>query len=489
MAVITRGLIINGKEKAARNNRMTDDISPWTGAVYARIAAASPEDVNAAADAAAAAFPAWSEMRPFERRKIFLRAADLMEQRAEEAIELMAREVGGARPWAKFNTELCAEILREAAAAITQPTGQILATNAAGSQSYAERMPYGVIAAISPWNAPFILGIRSIAIPLAMGNCVVMKPSEDAPISCGLYLAEILHEAGLPAGVLNVVTNDPRDAGLIVETLIGHPQVRLVNFTGSTHVGRLIGIEAAKNIKPAILELGGKNALVVLKAADIDYAVEAAIFGAFMNSGQICMSTDRIIVEREIADDFIGKLANAANKIIYGDPANPGTVVGPVVNGKSALRISTLIKDAVDKGAKLLAGSGEIEGQAGTLLKPILLTDVNPDMAIFYNEIFGPAAVIHVVDSVSEAIALANDTDYGLTGGVISEDIRAAMNVARQMKTGIVHVNGQGIGDEPMAPFGGIKNTGYGHFGGQSGMEAFTVTRWVTVKERGHEIP
>ncbi|MFC2254966.1 aldehyde dehydrogenase family protein [Labrys portucalensis] len=486
MSIVTRGLLIGGREIPSTDNRLVDDISPWTGEVYAKVAAASPADVTAAVDAAAAAFPAWAAMRPFQRRKIFLRAADLMEARIENAIATMAGEVGGARPWAKFNVELCVEILREAAAAITQPVGQMLATDTPGARSYAKRVPYGVIAAISPWNAPYILGIRSIAIPLAVGNTVVMKPSEDAPISCGLYLADVLNEAGLPAGVLNVVTDDLKDAGTVVSTLIADPRVRLVNFTGSTNVGRIIGVEAAKNLKPAVLELGGKNALVVLKDADVDYAVKSAIFGAYINSGQICMSTDRVIVVRAIADQFVEKFTKAVDAIPYGDPSDPRTLVGPVVNIRAAKRVSALVKDAISKGAKVLAGSGEIEGPAGTLLKPMLLADITKDMDIFYGEIFGPATVVHVVDTIDEAVALANDSEYGLTGGVISENLMEALDVAERIQTGIIHVNDQGIADEPMAPFGGVKNTGYGRFGGQAGMDAFSATRWITVQERGH---
>ena len=486
MSEIIRGLWIGGKDVPAQDGRQTDDVASWSGAIYAKVAAASPSDVTTAIDTAAAAFPAWSAMLPYERRKIFLKAADLMESRMEDAINVMAAEVGAARPWAKFNAELCVEILREAAAAVTQPNGQILATNIAGAQSYAKRVPYGVIAAISPWNAPYILGIRSIAIPLAVGNCVVMKPSEDAPISCGLYLSDLLHEAGLPAGVLNVVTDDLKDASSIVSTLIADPRIRLVNFTGSTNVGRIIGVEAAQNLKPAVLELGGKNALVVLKDADIDYAVKTTIFGAYMNSGQICMSTDRVIVHSAIAEPFLEKLTKAVNDIVYGDPSDANTLVGPVVNVRAAQRFSALIKDAVDKGATLLAGTGEIEGPGGTLLKPVLLTDVTKDMDIYYGEIFAPGVVVHVVESTEAAIALANDTDYGLTGGVISENLKEAMDVAERMQTGIVHVNDQGIADEPMAPFGGVKNTGYGRFGGLAGVEAFSVTRWITVQEHGH---
>ena len=485
MSNLTRGLLIGGKEVPSSNNATTDDVSPWTGEVFAKVAAATPADVTAAVNAAAKAFPAWAAMLPYERRKIFLRAADIMEAKAEHAVATMAAEVGGARPWAAFNVELCIEILREAAAAVTQPRGQVLQTQMPGVSSYAKKVPYGVIAAISPWNAPFILGIRAIAIPLAVGNTVVMKPSEDAPISCGLLLADVLMEAGLPAGALNVITNDIKDAGEIVETLIADQRVRLVNFTGSTHVGRIIGTTAAKYLKPAILELGGKNPLVILKDAGIDYAVKTAVFGSFMNSGQICMSTDRVIVVREVADKFTKAFTEAVKSLPSGDPSDPATFVGPVVNKRAAQRVSALLKDAIDKGATVLTGTGEIEGDEQTLIRPVVLTDVTKEMEVYYGEIFGPATVIHVVDNVDEAVDLANDTEYGLTGGVISENMTEALAVANRIETGIIHVNDQGIADEPMAPFGGVKSTGYGRFGGDAGVDAFTVTRWVTVQETG----
>lgn len=485
MSNLTRGLLIGGKEVPSSNKATTDDVSPWTGEVFAKVAAATPADVTAAVNAAATAFPAWAAMLPYERRKIFLRAADIMEAKAEHAVATMAAEVGGARPWAAFNVELCIEILREAAAAVTQPRGQVLQTQMPGVSSYAKKVPYGVIAAISPWNAPFILGIRAIAIPLAVGNTVVMKPSEDAPISCGLLLADVLMEAGLPAGALNVITNDIKDAGEIVETLIADQRVRLVNFTGSTHVGRIIGTTAAKYLKPAILELGGKNPLVILKDADIDYAVKTAVFGSFMNSGQICMSTDRVIVVREVADKFTKAFTEAVKSLPSGDPSDPATFVGPVVNKRAAQRVSALLKDAIDKGATVLTGTGEIEGDEQTLIRPVVLTDVTKEMEVYYGEIFGPATVIHVVDNVDEAVDLANDTEYGLTGGVISENMTEALAVANRIETGIIHVNDQGIADEPMAPFGGVKSTGYGRFGGDAGVDAFTVTRWVTVQETG----
>ncbi|MFF7889183.1 aldehyde dehydrogenase family protein [Streptomyces sp. NPDC020794] len=480
-----RGLIINGQEVPASSGRTASDINPWTGAVCAEVAAGTPEDIRRAVEAADAAFEAWAATKPAERRRIFLRAAQLMEERVEEVVGLMAAEVGGVAAWAGFNAKLASDILLEAAAAVSGPTGQTLATNSEGVHSAQVRVPKGVIAAISPWNAPVILGMRAVAMPIAMGNTVVMKPSEDAPIACGLLISDVLHAAGLPAGVLNVVTNDRADAAEVVSALIADGRVRMVNFTGSTEVGRVIGVQAAQHLKPAVLELGGKNALLVLEDADVDYAVDAAVFGSFMNAGQICMCVDRVIVHRAVAEEFTARFAARVQALPYGDPADPGTAVGPVVNTGAARRVAALVADAVAQGARLAAGTGQVE-EPGTLIRPVVLTGVTKEMRIYYDEIFGPATVIHVVDSADEAVTLANDTPYGLTAGVITENLATGLEVARRLRTGIVHINDQSIADEPQAPFGGVKSSGYGRFGGQAGAEAFTDIRWITAQTTGH---
>ena len=424
-------------------------------------------------------------MGAFERREIFLKAADVMARRGQEAIAALAGETGASRVFAGFNLAFCIQVLREAAAAITRPAGELLPTSIPGAYSMAQRIPLGVVGAISPWNAPLVLGMRSIAIPLAVGNTVVMKPSEDAPITCGLLLADVLAEAGLPAGALNVVTNDLADAGDVVAALIADPRVRNVNFTGSTNVGRIIGVQAAQHLKPAVLELGGKNPLIVLEDADPDLAVDAAVFGAFMNSGQICMSTDRVIIHRSLVEAFIPRYVERVKALPVGDPADPATIVGPLINQRGAQHVSALVKDAAAKGARLLTGDGSTGGPNGTLIAPVVLTDVTTDMDIYGSEIFGPAVVIHPVDSTDAAVDLANDTDYGLTGGVISRDLGAALDVVSRVRSGIIHINDQGIADEPMAPFGGVKNSGYGKFGGTAGIESFTEQRWVTIQRSG----
>ena len=482
---IERGLLIGGESVPAGSGALADDVSPWDGEIYARVAAGKPEDIARAVDAAQAAFLSWSELGAYERREIFLAAAEVMAGRKEEAIAALAGETGASRLFSELNFAVCIQVLREAAAAITRPKGELLATSIPGAYSIAQRVPFGVVGAISPWNAPFVLGMRSIAIPLAVGNTVVMKPSEDAPITCGLLLADVLVEAGLPPGVLNVVTNDLADAGDVVAALIADPRVRIVNFTGSTNVGRIIGVQAAQNLKPAVLELGGKNPLIILEDADPDLAVDAAVFGGFMNSGQLCMSTDRIIIDKSLVDDFVQRYVERVETLTVGDPADPTTVVGPLINARGAQRVSKLVEDAAAKGATLLTGDGAIEGPNGTLIRPVVLTDVTPDMNVYGSEIFGPATVIHPVESADAAVELANDSDYGLTGGVISRDLNAALDVVARVRTGIIHINEQGIADEPMAPFGGVKNSGYGKFGGTAGIESFTEPRWITIQHTG----
>ncbi|MCX2947239.1 aldehyde dehydrogenase family protein [Lentzea sp. NEAU-D7] len=478
MASEKRELLIGGDSVPALDGRTTDDLNPFTGEVHAVVAAAGPADVTRAVDAAERAFAGWAATSPSVKRGILLRAADGLEARTAEVVALMAAEVGGVAGWAGFNVVLAANVLREAAAAVTQPVGEVLTTEVPGQLSLAVREPLGVVAAFAPWNAPVILSTRAVAAPIAAGNTVVLKPSEDAPIAAGLLIADVLREAGLPAGVLNVVTNAPEDAAAVAEALITDPRVRAVNFTGSTEVGRIVGTLAAQHLKPAVLELGGKNSLLVLDDADLDHAVDAATFGAFHNAGQICMSTDRILVHRAVAEEFTAKLAAKVGSLPHGDPADPGTVIGPVINPRAAARVAALVEDAVANGATVRAG-----GNGGATV----LDGVTPRMRVFQEEIFGPAVVVVPVADDDEAVAIANDTEHGLTAGIITEDSRRGLGLAQRIRTGIVHVGNQTVDDEPQAPFGGVKSSGYGRFGGRWGIEAFSSTRWVTIaSEHGH---
>jgi acyl-CoA reductase-like NAD-dependent aldehyde dehydrogenase len=483
---IARDLLIGGKDVPATSGRTAEDLDPYTGEVYATVAAAGPEDVRRAVDAADAAFEEWAALAPFARRAIFFKAADLLEGRGEQVAEIMAREAGGTRPWALFNVMLAANILREAAAAITAPRGEVLSSQQQGTLGLAVREPLGVVAAFAPWNAPVILGVRAVAAPLAAGNTVVVKPSEDAPIACGLLVADVFREAGLPDGVLNVVTNDRADAAEIAEALVSDPRVGAVNFTGSTGVGRIIGELSARHLKPAVLELGGKNAVIVLDDADVDYAVDAVTFSVFMNAGQICMSGDRILVHESLAEEFAQKFTAKVSTLQSGDPNDPHTVVGPLVSASAAERIAALVKDAVAKGATVLTGGGQPEG---AVHPATVLTNVPKDADLYYTESFGPLCVLETFAADDTAVEIANDTDNGLTCGIITENATHGLAVARRIRTGIVHVNDQSVADEPQVPFGGVKASGYGRFGGRWGIEAFSNTRWLTIATQQAHYP
>ncbi|GAB2890150.1 aldehyde dehydrogenase family protein [Streptomyces mayteni] len=481
-----RELFIGGADVPAAGGRVTEDVSPFTGELFATVAAGGPADVARAVAAADAAFPAWAAVPPAERRALLLRAADVLREREAEVVALMADEVGGTAGWAGFNVWLGAENLREAAAAVAAPRGEVLAAQEPGALGLAVREPVGVVAAFVPWNAPVILGVRAVAAALAAGNTVVLKPSEEAPLACGYLIADVLRAAGLPDGVLNVVSNDPADAAEVAEALIAEPAVRAVNFTGSTPVGRLIGAHAARHLKPAVLELGGKNAIVVLADADLDYAVDAAVFGVFNNAGQICMSGDRVLVHESLAAEFTERFTARVAALPHGDPADPGTVIGPLVSAHAARRVAALVADAAKRGATVLTGGGEPEG---ALHRATVLSGVTPEMALHHGEAFGPVCALRSFPDDDAAVALANDTPHGLTCGILTENAGHGLAVARRVRTGIVHVNDQTVADEPQAPFGGVGASGYGRFGGRWGVEAFTTTRWITLAGRHAHFP
>jgi benzaldehyde dehydrogenase (NAD) len=416
-------------------------------------------------------------MGPGERRALLMKAAHALEGKSAAFAAAMASEVGASGLWAGFNVHLAADMLLEAASITTQISGEVIPSNVPGSLAMAVRQPAGVVLGIAPWNAPVILGVRAIATPLACGNTVVLKGSELSPATHGLII-EALQEAGLPAGVVNFVTNAPADAGAVVEAMVAHPAVRRVNFTGSTKVGRIIAQTCAKYLKPAVLELGGKAPLLVLDDADLDAAVAGTAFGAFANSGQICMSTERIVVDQKIADEFVAKLAAKAQSLPLGDPRNGPVVLGSVVDMATVERCNALIDDALAKGATLVCG-----GKADNTLMPATLLDhVTPEMAIYREESFAPVKAIVRVNGVEEAIACANDNEFGLSSAVFGRDVARAWQVAARIESGICHVNGPTVHDEAQMPFGGVKNSGYGRFGGKAGIEAFTELRWITVQ-------
>jgi benzaldehyde dehydrogenase (NAD) len=477
-------LLMGGQAATATGGASFDRHNPLDGQVATRAPAATPDDARAAIDAAAQAFPAWAAIGPGERRALLMRASQALAAKGEAIAAAMAAETGASGLWAGFNVHLAADMLLEAAALTTQISGQIIPSNVPGSVAMAVRQPAGVVLGIAPWNAPVILAVRAIATPLACGNTVVLKGSELCPATHGLVI-EALQDAGLPVGVVNFVTNAPADAAAVVEAMIAHPAVRRVNFTGSTRVGRLIGQTAARHLKPAILELGGKAPFIVLDDADIPAAVAGCTFGAFANSGQICMSTERIIVDAQVADDFVARLTARAQALPLGDPRQGPVVLGSVVDMHTVHRANALIDDALAKGARLLCG-----GKASSTLMPATLLDhVTADMDIFREETFAPVKAIVRVRGVEQAIAVANDNEFGLSSAVYGRDTARAWQVAARLETGICHINGPTVHDEAQMPFGGVKASGYGRFGGQAGIDAFTDTRWITMQTRERHYP
>ena len=477
-------LLLENRDVQAVDGVTFDRLNPVTGDIATRAAAAQIADATRAADAAAAAFPAWSATGPNQRRMILLKAADVLANKAPQFIELMAAETGATAGWAGFNVYLAAGMLREAGAMTTQISGEVIPSDKPGCIAMAIRQPAGVVLSIAPWNAPVILGVRALALPLACGNTVILKASEICPGTHRL-IAECLREAGLPPGVLNVITNAPEDAPALIEALIAHPAVRRINFTGSTRVGHIIAQIAAKYLKPVLLELGGKAPLIVLDDADIDAAVAAAAFGAFMNQGQICMSTERSVVDQKIADAFVAKFATKAETLVAGDPRKGDSPLGSLIGTDAADRIQGLIKDAVGKGARVVAG-GKVKG---TLMSATVVDHVTSSMRIYGEESFGPIVTIVRVNGVDEAVRVANDTEYGLSAAVFGRDIARAFNVAKRIESGICHVNGPTVHDEAQMPFGGVKASGYGRFGGKAGIAEFTELRWITIETGPQHYP
>ncbi|OJX06288.1 MAG: salicylaldehyde dehydrogenase [Burkholderiales bacterium 70-64] len=478
-------MLINGLAVSAEKGATFERRNPLDGSVATRAPAASAADAVAAVEAAAAAFRTWSASGPGERRALLLKAADALEARTPAFIEAVAAETGATGLWAGFNVHLAAGMLREAAALTTQVAGEVIPSDVPGSLAMGVRQPAGVVVGIAPWNAPVILGVRAIATPLACGNTVVLKGSENCPRTHRL-IVEALQDAGFPAGVVNYVTNAPADAGTVVEAMVAHPAVRRVNFTGSTRVGRIIAATCAKHLKPVVLELGGKAPMVVLDDADLEAAVNAAAFACFMNSGQICMSTERLVVDERIADAFLDRFVAKARSLPVGDPRKPDPVVlGSVIGMGTVEHCNALIDDALAKGAKLLCG-----GKASDTLMPATVLDrVTREMRVYHEETFGPLKCVVRVKGVEEAVACANDNEYGLSAAVFGGDIARAINVARRIESGICHVNGPTVHDEAQMPFGGVKGSGMGRFGGKAGIHEFTDLRWISVQTTPRQYP
>ncbi|GGF72530.1 aldehyde dehydrogenase [Alteromonas lipolytica] len=457
-------------------------LNPVTGEIASEADAMQPAEMAAVAAKAQLGFEAWSKVGPNARRAVLQKAATALESKQEAFVAAMMGETGATAGWAMFNLMLAASMLREASALTTQISGEVIPSDKPGCMAMALREPVGVILGIAPWNAPIILGTRAVSTALACGNAVILKASEICPQTHSLII-EALAEAGFPEGTVNIVTNSLDDAADVVGALIDAKEVKRINFTGSTNVGRIIARRAADNLKPCLLELGGKAPLLVLEDANLEETVKAAAFGAYMNQGQICMSTERLVVVDAIADEFVAAFKQKVSGMETGDPREGTTPLGAVIDMKTVEKVNALIDDAVSKGATIVTG-----GKADSVLMPATILDgVTKDMAIYADESFGPVVAVIRAKDEADAIRIANDSEYGLSAAVFTTDIANGLKVAKQIKSGICHVNGPTVHDEAQMPFGGVGASGYGRFGGKAGIDQFTELRWITVEtEPGH---
>jgi benzaldehyde dehydrogenase (NAD) len=455
---------------------------PATGEVLATAGLADAEDIGAAVLAARRAQPGWAAEPGPQRAALIRRAARLLEDNRAEFERWLVREGGAIPGKAAFEVDLVLGELWEAAALPTQSWGHLLPTSEAGRQSIAKRVPLGVVGVISPWNFPLILSARAVAPALALGNAVVLKPDVQTAVSGGLLLARLFELAGLPGGVLHVLPGDAEPG----EALAGHPDVAMISFTGSTAVGRLVGEVAGRTLKRVSLELGGNNALIVLDDADVDVASSAGAWGAFLHQGQVCMTAGRHIVLEAVADEYLQRLTERAEKLPVGNPHTEQVALGPLINERQLANVDRIVTETVSAGATLRTGGTHER----LYYRPTVLAGVTGDMPAFREEIFGPVAPVIVVRDVDEAVRVANDTEYGLVAAVQTGSVERGLDVAERLRTGIVHVNDQTLNNDAFAPFGGTGASGNGsRFGSQSSWDEFTQWQWVTARPQAHGFP
>lgn len=451
------------------------DFNPYDGEKLASITIATADEVDEAYRAAERAQKEWAATNPYARRAVFEKALRLIEEREAEITELIIAELGGTHLKAGFELHLAKEFLRESIQLALRPEGRILPSPIDGKENRVYRVPVGVVGVISPFNFPFLLSLKSVAPALALGNGVVLKPHQNTPIVGGSLVAKIFEDAGLPGGLLNVVITDIAEIG---DAFIEHPVPKVISFTGSDKVGRHVATVCAGHFKRAILELGGNSALVVLDDADIDYAVDAAVFSRYVHQGQVCMAANRVLVDRSIADEFTEKFVAKVRTLPAGDPSDPRTIIGPVINSSQADAITSAVDQAIAEGATALVHGTTTDN----LVEPTVLTDLPPGAGILRQEIFGPVALLVPFDGEDEAVRIANDTPYGLSGAVHTGDVERGVAFAKRIDTGMFHVNDGTVHDEPLVAFGGEKHSGIGRLNGEATVEAFTTQKWISVQ-------
>jgi acyl-CoA reductase-like NAD-dependent aldehyde dehydrogenase len=477
----TYKLFIDGEWVTSRRNEIARDVNPATGEVFAAVQQAGEEEIELAIDAAHRASRIWGATLASEREKVLLRAGEVIAKRVDEIRDLLIEECGSAFNKALWEIEYVTDLLRSTAGDVRHVMGETMPMTQPGQISMSVRRPLGVIAGIAPFNSPFLLSMKKIAFALAAGNTFILKPSEETPIS-GVIIADVFCEAGLPKGVLNVIPGAPADIGA---KLLEDPRIRMITFTGSTRTGRYLAVEAARHLKRFTLEMGGKSPLIVLEDADLDYAVNAASFGVFLHQGQVCMASSKVIVEEPLYAEFCKRFTEKAKAVKIGDPRDPGTVIGPLIRRSQCDFIDGQIQDAVEKGARVLTG-GKHEG---SFYQPTVVTGVTREMRIYHEESFGPVVSVIAARDAEEALAVANDTAYGLSAAVITNDLQKAFDLSLRLESGMVHINDTTISDEPHVPFGGVKNSGFGREGGRHSWEEMTELKWITIQMGQRQFP
>ena len=473
-----------GEWRSAEGNRLFDVYQPYNRTLYARVADGRRAEATIAVDSASKAFPAWSQTTPAERAALFFKAAEIVKRRRTEIAQILAKETGSTISFATFQQDLVAATIEQAAGWMYLPKGEVLESNTPGVHSFGVRRPLGVVASFTPWNGANILSWRAVISPVAAGNTVVVKPSEFAPISAGLILAQITEEAGFPKGVINVVTHAPGAAGEIADVFFESPDVRVINLIGGVKTARMLAKRAGETLKRTTLELGGYNPMIILDDVDVDYAVRTATFGSFFHQGQICLNTRRIIVQRKIAGEFLEKFVARTKTLRSGDPQDPRTIIGPLITPAAVKLVDERVKEAVAKGATLHTG-GVFEGQ---IYQPTILSNVPADATVANEETFGPVVVVEVVDTAEKAVEAANRTMYGLTSSILAGNTYKALELAPRVLAGIVNVNSPTVNDEIHAPMGGVRDSGWGRTGPES-LKEFQDVIWINSHSGQRQYP
>ena len=473
---------INGEWKVGSSSKKVEDINPYTGEKLLTIQSADKEDLDEAFQAAYKAQPAWANSTVAEKQGLFQKLVDVMLAERDTIIDWLIKESGSTYLKSMIEFDSALGIVKESMSFPTRMKGYILPSVFPNKENRIYRIPKGVVGVIGPWNFPFHLTMRSVAPALATGNSVVIKPASDTPVTSGLIFGALFEKAGFPKGLVNVLVGRGSEIG---DEFVLHPVPNLLSFTGSTEVGRRIGERAGKYLKDVALELGGNNVMIVLKDANIEQAAKAAAFGKFLHQGQICMALNRILVAKEIHDEFVKIFVDIVSKLPYGDPSDQATFVGPVINKEQAERIQAEVKKSIQQGAELIYG-GKVEG---CLMQPTVLKNVHNDMDIAQKEIFGPVASILKFEDEEEAIAIANGSPYGLSGSIFTEDRHHGVELAMKIETGMIHINDQSVNDEAHVPFGGEKDSGVGRFNGEWAIEKFTTVKWIGVQSGYRDYP